>query len=199
MGQTIPCFLLEPTNRGRRALRRYSTKAGPCPAHGLHDAEQPIDEADLEGVGPGGEYRGYFEAAADDPRYPAACSCGYVFDDDDARQANVSRLYRRSDTGAMVTLGEAPVGAMWFADWYPSSFDSPKHAERGGGPHLILKTPGGDWDIDAISSNGSGWMRTGTAPAIVASPSILCENGRAKYHGFLGGPSGNQPGVLVEC
>ena len=45
----------------------------------------------------------------------------------------------------------------------------------------MLKTPGGDWILDAISSQGNFWTREGEPPNITAHPSIITGN----YHGWL--------------
>jgi hypothetical protein len=60
-----------------------------------------------------------------------------------------TKLYRRSDTGELVTLGDAPVGAMWDAHWMA-------HGDVRTGPDgitLAIRTPGGDWLVDSEASN----------------------------------------------
>lgn len=110
-----------------------------------------------------------------------------------------SDWWRRVDTGEEGALWTFPVGAMWWAWWLDGSYFSKKHTARGGGPHLIVRTPGGDWDIDAPSSNGDGWDRTGIPPAVTARPSILFQSEDAKgtkierYHGWL------TNGILIKC
>jgi hypothetical protein len=86
----------------------------------------------------------------------------------------------------------APVGAMWDADWFHGmpEFQGPD------GLSLVVRTPGGDWMIDAPSENGNGWDRTGTPPKITANPSIAMGKtyrGGWRYHGFL------RKGFLEEC
>ncbi len=59
------------------------------------------------------------------------------------------KLYRRSDTGELVTLGDAPVGAMWDATWM-------RRDDLRTGPDgitLVVRTPGGDWLVDAECNN----------------------------------------------
>jgi hypothetical protein len=105
-------------------------------------------------------------------------------------------IYRRTDTGEEMVLRDAPAGAMWWADRYSEAFGSIYHKERGGGPHLLVKTPGGEWDIDSKSSNGEGWQRTGEPPNVTANPSIGAgkgPDGGWKYHGWL------RNGVLVDA
>ncbi len=92
------------------------------------------------------------------------------------------------DTGELLPLRGAPAGAMWLAPWY-SEWGSQFWKERGGGPHLIVKTPGGEWDVDSEASNGPGWQRSGEPPNVTATPSILCN----QYHGWL------REGKLVDA
>jgi hypothetical protein len=126
---------------------------------------------------------------------PTQCDeCPYIFEDGDHRGTNETPLYSRSDTGQLITLLEATVGAMWLADWFAPAWGSPvHHAERPNQPHLIVKTPGGDWDVDAKSANGGGWHWEGTPPNVTATPSILIESSLPKYHGWL------RNGELVDC
>jgi hypothetical protein len=92
-------------------------------------------------------------------------------------------------------VNTAPVGAMWNCDWYRG-----EHHENGtaydrhpDGLVLCVNTPGGHWLIDGPSfSNGrevGKWERTGVAPNITVTPSIL----QPRYHGWL------RDGQLVEC
>lgn len=202
-GDRIPCFLVEPTGRTVRSLRRFvfgAVTSGHCP-HGYHDAYATLDTVD-------GRHAGPWDARLvpfDDPRWPGKCAhCAYTFGDEDQRQIFSGDEYRRTDTGALSTLSHMPAGAMWFAPWYVEDEDfyaGPEHlARRRGQPPLILKTPKGDWNIDGKSSSGGGWTRTGTAPAIVARPSIGINKvgGGFAFHGFLGGSNGHEPGVLED-
>ncbi|HXF71498.1 MAG TPA: hypothetical protein VNO79_02680 [Actinomycetota bacterium] len=178
MGDRIRCFMLEPTGRERLSLRRYSarSKGGPCPGEmGYHDARAVIGEARDEGE-PIGDTHPH-----DDPRWPSACACGYVFAPDDHWQLFREDIYRRADTGEEVTLGEAPPGAMWYADWM---------GRRGPDGHcLAVKLPGGfDWLVDyPAMGTDQPWQRTGTPPDVTASPSIGVPDGHGgyRYHGFL--------------
>jgi hypothetical protein len=136
----------------------------------------------------------------DDPRWPTRCAaCSYEFKPGDEWQLSHDPEHRRADTGELTTMREAPAGAMWFAPWYAehSSLGSPIHQqERPGQPHLIVKTPGGDWNIDQKSRNGNGWSWTGTPPCVTARPSIGiygADGQTFKYHAFL------TDGVLIEC
>ena len=190
MSKTIPCFFLEPTEQGERFLRRFASgkTSGPCTEKSYHDHEVVIGRApfpadpELDGT--------YLEGfPEDDPQWPTTCSCGYVFAEEDTRQAHVSRLYKRADTGELMRLSMAPSGAMWHADWFPAV------ASRKMGPDghfLVLRTPAGDWHVDGPSSSGGFWQRKGEVPNVTATPSINI-TGATKYHGWL------RNGVLVEC
>jgi hypothetical protein len=195
---TIRCFLLEPTGRTVRQLRRYSptmadaTASDParCPGMGYHNARAPLDV--VEGQAPSGDSWPH-----DDPRWPKQCdACGYQFTDADAFQVFAQAEMRRSDTNTLTTIRDAPVGAMWWATWLAGHFEgADQTARRQGQSHLIVKTPGGDWDIDAPSNNGTeigpGWTREGKPPHVTARPSILMV--RSGYHGWL------TDGALVDC
>ncbi len=200
MGEPIRCFLVMPTGRMVRGLRRYSvTSEVKCSTgYGYHNANVAIDQVLASDRLASGDSWPH-----DDPRWPVKCEhCDYTFSDQDAWQLFMEREYKRKDTGGLGTLATFPAGCMWWADWLGGHFDSPKHQARGGGSHLLLKTPGGDWDIDAKASNGDGWERTGSPPDVVAWPSIGIyghDGSQWKYHGFLGGSAGDKPGYLVEC
>jgi hypothetical protein len=187
-GGVIQCFLLEPSDQAQESLRRFvwSGEGQKCPLpHGYHNASAvrghiafPLDP----------KSNGYGMDAKDhsDPLWPTHCGCGYAFADTDQWQYNVDRLWRRVDTGELFTLDDAPPGAMWFAPWYEDTFKGPD------GRSLVVKTPAGDWLVDSISSGGGRWTRTGEAPRVTASPSILF-HGTPGYHGWL------RDGQLVEC
>lgn len=78
---------------------------------------------------------------------------------------------------------------MYWADWYARMGRTCERLKaNGNGPHLIVVTPDGEWDIDSIASNGPGWDRSGDPPNITANPSIIC----GTYHGWL------RDGKLIE-
>lgn len=162
-----PTFLLADTGRYRVALRRYSRPPGKgwtC-ADGYHQALAVLGEAPArfyaaraelpEGTEQWSRERDdrltvpdFDWPGRDDPRWPTACECGYVFGPGDEWQHFSDRLYRRSDTAAATTLRDAPPGAMWDAWWYPASW-------RGAdGRCLVVKCPNGqEWVIDSRASN----------------------------------------------
>jgi hypothetical protein len=87
------------------------------------------------------------------------------------------------------------VGAMWRAAWLPKGFVWENETEA----HLIVKTPGGDWDIDNRASNCTlpndkvhrCWVRHGEPPNVDVNKSgITCNAGAGSivignWHGFL--------------
>lgn len=162
-------------------------------AYDYHDAEHEISrEVGTVESSLNGDRTGH-TIALDDYRWPMACGCGYAFVDDDDKQENRSRLYSRSDTGELVTIHDAPAGALYDARWF-ANLDGYDRNDRG--VSLVCKTPFGEWLIDRPASNGPGWSRTGTPPDIVVTPSIGIGRPQ-RMHGWLGGPSHNEPGWLV--
>lgn len=102
--------------------------------------------------------------------------------------------WSRADTGEVAEhISDFGVGAMWFATWYP------RYWQNETGPHLIVATPGGSWDVDSRCSNCTliadelhrCWVRHGEPPNVTVDKngltcgagagSIICGN----YHGFL--------------
>lgn len=117
-------------------------------------------------------------------------------------------IYRRTDTGQLTTLHDAPVGAMWYADWYG--------AERRGpdGHYLVVRVPTNhDWCVDSRCSNCTlpnddvhrCWVRHGVPPVItVDKAGLTCKAGAGSL-GVHGGPNGGyrwhgflRNGYLVE-
>lgn len=177
----VECFFLRPVAQANESLRRYSDAK--CPTDmGYHNASVDLGVVPYElneWMGSGGD-----NLSHDDPRWPKVCPCGYVFQPEDHWQHNLTRLLT-SDSGLLTTLDAAPVGAMWYANWYPVPWLGPD------GKCLVVKTPGGDWIVDGPSSNGgTPWTRTGTVPKVTASPSIHFPG---RYHGWL------RDGILTEC
>lgn len=188
----IRCFFLEPTGRVSVRLRRYASADLPCPyTRGYHDASVTIGEADdldTNWTEP--------EPSHEDSRWPSICSCGYAFSELDTYQRFVQRLYRRVDTGEEMTLRDAPPGAMWYADWLDwAHVPQLEH-------NLVVRTPGGEWDIDSQASNCTipedskqekhhCWIIHGQPPDItVDKAGVTCLAGAGSiqcgdYHGFL--------------
>lgn len=197
----LRCFFLQPTERVRVKLRRYTSKAGPCPLvpgkYSYHDVSTPFGEEDVIRDSHGYISNGLLSAPPhDDPRWPTQCACGYEFREDDNWQRDSHLIYRRADTGEEMTLYDAPTGAMWYAPWL-DDFYTPQDAHN-----LMVKTPGGDWCVDSQSSNCTipedhhqdkhhCWVRTGAPPDVTAGKDgPTCSAGAGSiqagsYHGFL--------------
>lgn len=189
------CFLIEPTDRYWKSLRRYAFK-GARPGCEYHNAEVIIEE--IESTVRLADYAPAAERS--DPRWPLKCDrCDYIFEDEDHWQVEYDRQYLAPDGQRYSRGGEhdmtkaprAPVGAMWRATWLEDICTGPD------GHCYIVRTPGGDWIIDYKRNEGdSGWTRSGVAPRLTVRPSILIgsrEDGAWEYHGFL------TDGCLEEC
>jgi hypothetical protein len=192
MGSRIQCFLIEPTARTERTLRRFTLGENKCSGkYGYHNASTPFGEGKCHMDTTDTGYKVWKwddeveEPPHDDPRWPRTCDCSYLFQPEDTFQVFREVIYVRMDTGVEMTLRNCPPGAMWDADWYP---------EKGSdGKALCVALPpgGGDdsWHIDGYAKGGGKWTRTGTVPNVTANPSILTP----RYHGWL------RDGWLVEC
>lgn len=168
----VACFVLVPTTRAARGLRRYtySSDAGipPCVTGYGHDATAPIGvvdcHIDADGCQALDDPRdGELHHFANDPRWPTVCArCGWTFDraSGGAIQDQLSwhLLYRRADgrpigdAGLLeVTLRDAPAGAMYFADWYQ---DVAEWIGPDGRALIVVLPPDGHpWHIDGRASN----------------------------------------------
>lgn len=172
---THRCFLIEPTGREARFLRRYASGSQCSQGHRYHNATVRIDDGRVE--------ENPEQPPHEDPRWPTHCPCGYQFGVGDVWQLFQLSLYRGPD-GTDYTIHDsppdgvlpAPPGAMWLMDWCPGPKKHP-------GPFLWCMTPDGSWciDGDSASHDGKGWARTGTPPVISVTPSILTN----RYHGML--------------
>ena len=207
-----PCFLLAPVPQIKFQLQRYTMHGASgswtCAA-GWHNAFAPLAIVDhplkeqpwmCESWT---EIEDALRPAKEDPRWPRKCSCcSYEFQEQDEWQLFTDRLMARSDGGGLTTIRDAPVGAMWFAWWYRFKDANSLYGhewDNQTGPNLIVKTPGGEWNIDGRARNCTlpkdrlhrCWVRHGFAPKIhvdkngrtcsAGAGSIIC----GKYHGFL--------------
>lgn len=206
MPSRVRCFLLLGTDHVVVQLRRYAFDVEPaCPrvvqrypgaetvAYKVHDMTVDVDrEIGTVHRDWNGDWT-QRRVALDDPRWPARCDCGFEFRAEDPRQEGRTRLYKRNDTGALTTIEDAPVGAIYDAHHLHDYEGFTRHVT---GMSLVLKTPAGEWHIDARSSNGPGWTRRGVPPDLVVTPSIAI-GVPVRMHGWLGGPAGADPGWLV--
>lgn len=177
------CFMLEPTSRARRALRRFTFGTDkPCPRSDYgHNASTPIEDGDVITAGDG-TWRVEDNVPHDDPRWPTVCACGYAFTDDDRWQVHGEQLWRAPDGKAYTVVGwrddGAPAGAMWDAPWHHDIAD---WVGPDGMSLNVMLPDGTPWFIDGPSRTGGHWTRTGTPPNVTARPSILSPH----YHGWL--------------
>lgn len=207
MYPATPTYWLEPTGQVARGLRRYvDSDRSTCPVDRYHHALVYIDRvpATYEGRGDRRVLSPVAEIERDDPRWPAACACGYAFTDDDHWQMWQEEVYRRTDTGAEHVLHStagapdaptAPPGATWDADWMPARW-------RGAdGIALMVRLPNGhDWHVDSQASNCTRpsephacWVRHGDprdCHVTVDKNGDTCAAGAGSilandYHGFL--------------
>ena len=180
---TVSCFLVKPTEREHRMLRRFTFgDTMTCPGfpqrHG-HDASVSwMDGAVIR------TEDGYFGSldesdwpSRSDPLWPNRCdSCEYTFQPEDMWQIAHDTYYRREDTSEEWLFRSLPAGAMFDAWWLP--WKGPDEQS------LTLVLPDGiPWHIDGpcTGSPRRPWSRTGVPPIVTARPSILTPG----YHGFL--------------
>src|ERR1700726_175296 len=120
----IACYMIRLNGRGRRSLRRYSALRGsPCPAMpgewSYHHAESLVDVVDdppdpVTGCWQIEPHRSHALFPPDDPRWPRACTCGYVFAAADEWQVNVDHLYvDDAGTEHSIAFDAAAAGMMW--------------------------------------------------------------------------------------
>lgn len=202
-------FWLDPTDQMQVGLRRYTRDSTEftC-AGGYHSAMGALRTE--PGTYEERDDRRYLVTTevpppADDPSWPANCdSCGYAFTEDDAHQLWQVQLYRRTDTGELVTLRDAPAGACWDAWWLPDDYRGPD------GIALAIQCHGQHtWHVDARASNCGRpddhvhhcWVRHGDpreCRLTVDKDGDTCSAGAGSivvpgWHGFL------RDGRLVEC
>jgi hypothetical protein len=172
--------MVRPSELGRASLRRASRDVNTkCPSTGYwHDASFDMGIAPYAPDGMMGFGRD--DHPHDDPRWPARCQCGYEFVPEDIWQRRMERLM--TGDGVLATHRELPVGAMFDSDWLQHKGPD--------GMCLTVMTPGGEWAVDAPSSGGTLWQRTGAPPNVTATPSIHFPG---KYHGWL------TNGLLISC
>lgn len=159
---SIKVFFLERSNKVQQILRRYTNAGGECghlANHGYHNATIRLGVVEVPEM-PEGEYHaletntsvvydnGKVGGVIDlsDPRWPTQCACGYRFEDRANKQYAPQRLYQSVDTGELMTLRDAPVGAMWQTDYHDHTGPD--------GKCLIVRIPQHhDWIVDSRASN----------------------------------------------
>lgn len=196
----VRTFWLEPVPRIRRKLRVFR-KTWNMPeeasARVCHcDESHLLGEFDVLS----GTDIATYTLDAPDPLSPKVCSkCGRQFDlVNDEYQHFVEHLYRRTDTGTLLPLSEAPPGATWDATWY---HDIPHWCGWDGRAIVVICPDGHHWAIDGRCSNCTKpdewthrcWCRHGTpekADLTVDKNGNTCNAGGGsiqipKWHGFL--------------
>lgn len=153
----VSVFFCEPTGQIRGWLRRYvgASKCEHPENHGYHDANALIFAKADQAFEASEEIFALFPKY--DPRWPRKCACGFVFEPHHTWQYSTRKLYRRADTGELFVLrpprgAEAPLGAMWDANWYQEE-PSPDRRVGPDGMSLHVMTPRGPWCVDARARN----------------------------------------------
>lgn len=195
--EPIKCFLIERTNKQKRFLRRLSRfdSSDVCLNGRSHEAMNFLDTYEVPTVDENDVINDDWDKS--DDRWPVKCeACDYIFADNDMYQVFKRRFYKNVETGDLYTLEEAPVGAMWYADWYNPIWKGPD------GRALVVKLPGNhDWLIDSRCSNCTRpddkihkcWVRHGVPPTITVDKNgDTCNAGAGSiqvpgFHGFLKG------------
>ncbi len=178
MSDPVKCFLITPTKRVGRWLRRYClSETDKCTGkYGYHNAMIYLDE--INGVFSTEGYLDCAEEIKPEWVFPTKCDhCEYQFKSEDKKQLFQNEFYS-DEQGRRFTLSDAPPGAMWDAQWIHSE----RRKRNSDGLFLYVKCPNGrEWGIDGKSSNGDGWIRQGIPPILTVTPSIWADD----YHGFL--------------
>lgn len=76
--------------------------------------------------------------------------CGGKFDRGDPKQLWADHLFRGAPDKKLYTLRDAPIGAMWDAEWLHDAGGAWTGPD---GLSLHVRTPGGDWCVDSQASN----------------------------------------------
>lgn len=208
----IKCFWIEPTQRMARYLRCY--QSGECihcdvPYHNVMVRIEDDDAVHEMSHGHSVVRPASGIAKPEDHRWPQFCKCGLPFTERD-RQLFCDRIYFNPETGEEWPLREAPVGAVWNAEWLAELSKEPNTLYAGpDGMSLHVRTPDGDWCIDGRASNCTMpnepthkcWIRHGSpkdGTLHVDKNGHTCGAGAGsialpRYHGFL------HQGYLVDC
>lgn len=193
------CFMATPTDRVQVSLRRYGVNELSCHKawpgiQSYHNVEIPIAELPRSEQEPIG--RPPTLAEKEDPRWPKACECGYLFHPEDHWQWNADTLYAGALDGKTYARMDLPPGAIWRCDWMEDIQPNP-YAAPDGKVWALMMPSGYEWLIYGPSSNGSKWNVSGELPLINVTPSIAQQGGRT-YHGYVGRPHAPAPGILTD-
>jgi hypothetical protein len=198
----IRCFIIERTWMSRWVLRRYSEGRGGEACGGYHDGRSDVIAETQDDLS-----KPYMcmnppeRPPSDDQRWPQKCGkCDYKFSDADHFQVFGDPIYKRQDTGEILSRKAAPAGALWRAHWYEEDDGAVKPGWTGSdGQSWECMLPGGHiWFIDGGCSNCTRkgephhcWVREGVAPDFnVGKGGNTCAAGAGSiavpgYHGFL--------------
>jgi hypothetical protein len=191
-----PCFLIEPSHE---VIQSVCAIVQGCVNGGYHRAEMII-RVDTQ-TSEHAQITITDEDMATVPEFLVCEKCGQNVSTKGASRG-ASPRWKRVDTGEVRDSIQAfGVGAMWCATWYKNvatglygwCWDNATEAP------LIVRTPGGDWDIDSRASNCTMpqdrthrcWVRHGEPPNIhVDKNGHTCGAGAGSiisgnYHGFL--------------
>lgn len=192
----IRCTFWKTTGQVRRFLTVCATGEDPkwtkdCRGTDAHRAELYLDiipdVREADGCHP------YWPEELIAPNaWPRQCdACGVLFDSFPVRSDMRWRVYRHimprivmTDGSQFFTVDKMPVGAMWEVEPHKAIEGSVYWRQRGGGMMLLVRTPGGDWNLDRPSHGGKGWERTGVPPDVTAQPSCQCDP-PSGWHGWL--------------
>lgn len=180
MGMSIPLRIAEVVpGRYQRSLRRYRAgTARDCPAHGYHDAAAGIGEVTDRQDAAGDNW------PHDDPRWPAACDCGYQFTPQDHWQRSDCPIVALPDGSEFSWRGAfgqvAPPGTMIRASWHDECSRHPARIDS----WLVALPDGGEWITSQQATGGDWWTVTGTPPLITVSPSIWNRK-PGGWHGWI--------------
>jgi hypothetical protein len=180
MSEKVAVFLLEPTDREKRWLRRYGDGCtAQAPNRGYCNGMYELGDEDIRYTAEGfidGDSNRDRRPPKTDPRWPVACEhCRKPFAEGGSWQLFTKQIYVRPDTGQLYTLDKAPPGAVWDAWWVHHRNRRIGRGDTGAGGDrrarlpvtpgvgttigpdgrcLVVRLPDGhDWMIDGRASN----------------------------------------------
>lgn len=197
MTERVKVFFVEPTDRVKISLRRFSwSTKHECESSNLSycNAVVPIGEAQAI-YSSDGYLKEQPMVSHEDPRWPKRCSaCARPFDEKDPWQVWQDHVYIDIQTGRCWPLRELPPGACYDAHWYP--WKGPD-----GRSLTVILPDGTPWCIDGRANNCTMpkddvhkcWVRHGKpedGTLHIDKAGNTCAAGAGsiatpKYHGFL--------------